>query len=164
MGAGTPDGSRRDDAAPVLRRALLAVLVLGSIGTLAELWLIGHFEDRWQLAPLVQLGAVAAAGALVAFRPGRGTLRTFQAVLGACVVSGPLGQYWHYRGNAEFELEVFPNMEGLELFGEAMSGATPVLAPGTMTVIGLVGLIYTWRHPALNPPQSTSSERTTTSP
>jgi hypothetical protein len=36
-----------------MRGMLLLILVMGIIGTGAELLLIGHFEDLWQLVPLV---------------------------------------------------------------------------------------------------------------
>jgi hypothetical protein len=56
---------------------------------------------------------------------------------------------WHYQGNMEFELETYPSISGLALFKEAMMGATPALAPGTMIELGLIGLAYTYRHPLL---------------
>jgi hypothetical protein len=49
----------------------------------------------------------------------------------------------------EFELETYPSISGLALFKEAMMGATPALAPGTMIELGLIGLAYTYRHPLL---------------
>jgi hypothetical protein len=61
------------------------------------------------------------------------------------VVSGLAGHWLHYRGNVEFEREMYPDRAGVELFTESMTGATPVLAPGTMTVIGLLGLVAVWR-------------------
>jgi hypothetical protein len=39
-------------------------------------------------------------------------------------------------------------MSGLELIRKVASGATPVLAPGTMSLLGVVGLLHTFRHPA----------------
>jgi hypothetical protein len=40
-------------------------------------------------------------------------------------------------------------LHGFELFRDAMMGATPALAPGSMTQLGLLGLIYAYRHPRL---------------
>jgi hypothetical protein len=53
-----------------------------------------------------------------------------------------VGTFLHYRGNVEFELELTPGIRGLALFREAITGATPALAPGAMIVVGLVGLAY----------------------
>ena len=64
-----------------------------------------------------------------------------------CIAAGVAGGWLHYDGNAEFELEMDALLEGLELFEESMTGATPVLAPGAMIQIGLVGLAYCFRHP-----------------
>ena len=58
------------------------------------------------------------------------------------VASGTIGVFLHYRGNVEFELEMVPALGGLLLFQEAMTGATPVLAPGAMVQLGLLGLVY----------------------
>jgi hypothetical protein len=44
---------------------------------------------------------------------------------------------------------MYPSLTGFELFREAISGATPTLAPGAMLHLGLLGLLYTFRHPAL---------------
>ena len=65
------------------------------------------------------------------------------------VLSGLVGLILHYQGNAEFELEMYPSLNGLELFWEAIRGATPTLAPGTMIQLGLLGWVYTIRHPQL---------------
>jgi hypothetical protein len=64
-----------------------------------------------------------------------------------CVASGLLGIWFHYQGNVEFELEMYPTIGGVKLFWEAMKGATPALAPGTMIQLGLLGLLFTYRHP-----------------
>ena len=46
------------------------------------------------------------------------------------VLSGGIGVALHYRGNVEFELEMYPSLSGLELVRKTLTGATPVLAPG----------------------------------
>jgi hypothetical protein len=66
-----------------------------------------------------------------------------------CVAAGLVGVFLHYRGNVEFELEREPLLRGLALFREAVRGATPALAPGAMAQLGLLGLVYSYRHPAL---------------
>jgi hypothetical protein len=40
-------------------------------------------------------------------------------------------------------------MKGMDLLSKAMTGAAPALAPGAMIQLGLLGLVYTFRHPAL---------------
>ena len=66
------------------------------------------------------------------------------------VVSGAVGVWLHYRGNVEFELEMYPSMQGIELVQKTLTGATPVLAPGSMTLLGLIGLTHSYRHPCIH--------------
>jgi hypothetical protein len=122
-----------------LRRVLLATLVAGITGIGMELLLIGHIEDRLQLVPVVLLcaGAIAAVGH--ALRPGRASVRAVRVLMALFVGSGVLGIVLHYRSNHEFEREMYPSMAGTELVRKTLTGATPVLAPGSMALLGVVG-------------------------
>jgi hypothetical protein len=97
--------------------------------------------------------ALLSAGVIIALwhvaSPGRGSTRSLQALMVVFVLSGGLGVLMHYHGNEEFELEMYPSMSGIELVKKTLTGATPVLAPGTMVVLGLVGLAHAHRHPRL---------------
>ncbi len=140
------------DAAGVLRRLLLGVVLLGAAGLLLELALLEHVESAWQWTPLALLGLVLVVGCVLAWRPTRGVLQGFRALMALCVLAGAVGVYLHYRGNVEFELEREPTLGGLALFWEAVRGATPALAPGALAQLGLVGLAYAFRHPLLRLP------------
>ena len=119
------------------------------MGTGAELLLLGHTEGFWQWAPLVLMAvSLVTLGWRVVARGAR-SLRVFQSTMVLFVLSGAVGLWLHYHGNAEFELEMYPTLQGFELFLESVTGATPTLAPGTMLELGLLGLAYTYRHPAL---------------
>ncbi|MGQ0538290.1 MAG: hypothetical protein ACT4R6_05035 [Gemmatimonadaceae bacterium] len=127
---------------------MLAVLSLGIVGTGVELLLLEHTEDVWQWVPL---GLFAVALVVIAWhivRASRSSVRALQAVMLLFVVSGLVGLWLHYRGNVEFEREMYPSLAGWQLFKQAMMGATPSLAPGTMVQLGLIGLLYAFRHPA----------------
>jgi hypothetical protein len=132
-----------------LRRALLAVLLLGLVGTSTELVLLKHYEDQLQLIPLALMGLALLVVGWHIVRPGRASVRVFQGAMAAFAASGATGVFLHYRGNVEWELERSPGVAGLELFRLAITGATPTLAPGTMLQLGLIGLLYAYRHPAL---------------
>jgi hypothetical protein len=134
--------------AAFLRRVLAALFLFGSVGTAAELLLLEHTEDAWQKAPLVLIAIGCVVLAVLAVRPSAAGLRTFQLAMVAYIASGVFGLGLHYQGNVEFELELQPGAAGLRLFWEALKGATPVLAPGTMALLGAIGLTYTYRHPA----------------
>ena len=140
--------SRRGDA-DLLRRFVLAILMMGIVGTGAELVLLEHMEDFWQWVPLVLFVAALPCAGWLFIAPGVASVRVFQILMVLFVVSGFVGQWLHYKGNVEFELEMYPSRGGLELVWEALGGATPSLAPGTMTLLGLLGLAICFRHPGL---------------
>ncbi len=133
----------------VVRRILLAALGLGISGTAVELLLLEHYEEWRQMIPLGLLGVGVAALIWHTVRQSAMSLRALQTLMLLFAVSGALGLVLHYRGNAEFELEMYPSKAGWELFRESMMGATPALAPGTMIQLALIGLAYSYRHPCL---------------
>ncbi len=124
--------------------ALGLVLFATMAGTLIELFLLEHTEGFWQQVPvgLSMAGIVLLlVSAFVRSAFARWTMRL--AMLLACA-SGVVGTWQHYHGNVEFELEMYPTLEGFALFREAMTGATPVLAPGVMLTIGALGLVWSF--------------------
>lgn len=132
-----------------MRRLLLAVLVLGICGLAAELVLLEHFDERAQWAPLTALGAGLLGALAVAWRPSRGTVRAFQIVMALSVVVGLVGVGFHVQSNFEFEREIDAQVGGAAGLWLALHGAVPALAPGALVQLGLVGLVFCWRHPAL---------------
>ena len=135
--------------AGLLRRLLLGLVLLGTLGLAAELVLLEHTESVWQWVPLAALALGFACTVAVALRPSARTLRPFQAVMALCVAAGALGVYLHLRGNVEWELESDASLRGPELYWAALRGATPALAPGALAQLGLLGLSLAFRHPAL---------------
>jgi hypothetical protein len=134
------------------RRILLAILILGIAGISVELWLLAHTEDFYQLIPLWLAGLGVIAVATVVLRPSTGTVRLFQAVMILFLISGIVGMYLHFQVNMEFQLEMDPALSGMALYRKAILAKTPpALAPGAMIQLGLIGLAYTFRHPALVP-------------
>ena len=133
--------------AAILRRFVLLVFVIGLAGIGAELILLEHMESIWQCVPLAVLGAGLAATAWLTTAKSRLSLRTFQGAMLLFVIAGIAGLVLHYRGNVEFELEMYPTLKGFALFWKAIKGATPALAPGTMIQLGLIGLASTYRQP-----------------
>jgi hypothetical protein len=135
-----------------LRTRLLAILLFGMAGTGTELILIGHDEDAWQWIPLVLLGIgiLTTVGMLATrHRQATGMTRWFRANMVLLMLSGALGSVLHYRANREFKLEMDPSMSGWSLFlGVIRAKAPPSLAPGTLVLLGLVGLATTFRREA----------------
>ncbi len=141
--------SRAPATLAVLRGALLAILVVGLVGVLAELYLLEHTEEAWQRLPIFMIIASLVVLGWHALDRGPLSLRWFQAVMSLFILTGLIGVVLHFKGNMEFELEMQPSAGGIGLLRETLKGATPTLAPGTMVQLGLIGLAYCYRHPAL---------------
>jgi hypothetical protein len=135
-----------------IRALLLAILLFGLAGTATELILIGHDESLWQWLPLVILAiAIIMSLGMVAtrHRPRAAVTRLFQGSMVLLIVSGALGSTLHYRANMEFKLEMDPSLSGFALFSSVIRAkAPPSLAPGTLALLGLVGLTSAFRRDA----------------
>jgi hypothetical protein len=138
-----------DDTLSALRVALRGILLLGLIGTASDLLLIGHDEDTLQLIPLAILAVSAVLTLwLIATRPASVDVATrlFQIAMVLQILAAAIGSVLHYQANMEFKLEMDPSMRGFELFSSVMRAkAPPALAPGTMALLGLLGLASTFR-------------------
>lgn len=133
-----------------IRGWILVVLVFGLLGTIIELLLLKHYEDGAQFVPLVLIVlALAIVGWHVA-RPCAGTVRALQAAMTLFLFAGIAGMAFHFQGAAAFQWEINPSAHGWDLIKKVMRvQAPPVLVPGVMMQLGLIGLIYTYRHPVL---------------
>lgn len=129
-----------------MRALLFLVLMLGMAGTVGELLLTSHTEDAWQKVPIgLLLGALVIAP-IVAARPARLPVAAMRALMVLFIAAGALGAWFHYESNAEFAAELTPGLSGFALFSEAITRPTPPpLAPGTMIMLGLIGLICCYR-------------------
>jgi len=132
-----------------VRKLVLALFLVGSAGMALELFFLEHTESLWQWLPLIALGAGILSGLVAAISPRRSTIRPFRMLMFAFLIVGLLGVLLHYQGNVEFALERDPSLSGLPLVWKVLRGATPALAPGTLAQLGLLGFIFSWRHPAL---------------
>jgi hypothetical protein len=133
----------------LIRNALLALLLVGFLGTTAELLLLKHTEEWWQLVPIILLSLGALVVGWIAIANSRQSVIALRALMALFVISGGIGLVQHFRGNIRDAAESNPSLAGTALFREAIMGATPALAPGTMIQFGLLGLVFTLRHPML---------------
>lgn len=131
------------------RRALSFLLLAGLLGTALELVLMEHLEDWWQRIPLALIGAALGVLCWHWLAKSRASVYALRAVMLLFLASAAGGIVLHAKGNREFALETKPALAGGELIAEMLTGAFPALAPGTMALLGLLGLLLTWRHPAL---------------
>ena len=61
------------------------------------------------------------------------------------VAAGLLGIFLHFQGSKEFQLEMDPAMDGMDLMWHVLRAKSPpTLAPGSMVQIGILGLGYAY--------------------
>lgn len=134
-----------------LRRGLLVLLGLGMLGTAVDLVLLAHYEDVWQMPPLVLCVTSLLLVLWVGVHSGRTAVRALRIAMVLCVASGLAGVALHYNGNREFQHEIDPQLGGWPLFIKVVTAkAPPALAPAVMAQLGFLGLLYTYRHPAFH--------------
>jgi uncharacterized membrane protein len=124
---------------------ILAVLMFGMAGLLAELALIAHYEDVAQWIPLALL-AVGLIALVLDLALARGWTQLFiQLTMVLIVAAGALGIYFHFQGSREFQLEMDPQMRGTTLVWHVLRAKSPpTLAPGSMVQLGMLGLGYAY--------------------
>jgi hypothetical protein len=132
-----------------LRPLLLALVIFTAAGLVPELLLLKHYDSFWQLVPFAVLLATLATATIAWRRPTPRSVAAFRVVMWLCVVAGMAGIVLHAKGNWEWALERDETLTGWPLIWKILRGATPLLAPGAMAQLGLLGLVYTYRHPAL---------------
>ena len=132
-----------------IRRLILALVLLGAVGLVPELLLLKHYESALQLVPLGVLLLTLVTAALTWRRPDPRTLTAFRAIMWLCVIAGVVGVGLHAKGNLEWARERDDTLHGWPLVWKILRGATPLLAPGAIAQLGLLGLVYTYHHPAL---------------
>jgi hypothetical protein len=136
-----------------LRRFLLALLSVGLAATGTDLILLEHYEDAWQFVPLVLIAVAIGLVAWNAIAARAASVRILQGLMISMVLSGAIGVGLHYQGNLEFQLEMDPSRSRWELFKEVIHAkAPPAMAPAAMAHLGLLGLAFTFRHPAVARP------------
>ena len=133
-----------------LRRMILGLLLLEILGTGIELLFISHFEDAWQIVPLGLIALVLAVLMWHAAAQNAASIQVLRVTMTVAIAVGLVGMVLHYQGAAEFQIEIDRTLHGPALWLKALRAkAPPALAPAVMAHFGLLGLVYTYRHPSL---------------
>src|ERR1700741_1386661 len=122
------------DAEPALlttlRRLLLILVAFGMLGTAADLLLLEHFENGWQMTPLVLIAVALALVVWLFVEATPAALVAMRARMIGFLGAGGLGVLLHYNGNSEFQREIDPTLAGWALAKKVMTAkAPPALAP-----------------------------------
>lgn len=116
-----------------LRGRVLQLTGLSCLGLAAELALTGHYQSLVQWLPLAlcAVGAAVATLALLNRAPGLVRWAPYTLLLG-----GMFGMWEHLEHNFAFASEIRPTAGIVELIPAALTGASPLLAPGALTLLG----------------------------
>jgi uncharacterized membrane protein len=129
----------------LLRRWILGVLVLGLLGTVTEPVLLEHYEKALQLVPVGLIAISIVVLVWHVMKEDAASRRTLVVLMALFVLAGFAGFVAHFVGSAEFQLELDPEMGKWELLEKVMRAkAPPLLAPGMMLQLGLLGLAYVY--------------------
>jgi hypothetical protein len=133
-----------------IRSWILALLVFGLVGTGLELALTEHYETGLQTIPLVLIALGLCVVAWHALGRSTQSIRALRGTMSLFLLAGFVGMGLHYRGGAQFQVEIDPAQSHWEIFKKVMRAkAPPVLASGTMVQLGLLGLLYVYKYQAL---------------
>ena len=130
-----------------LRRLILGLLVVGLLGLATDLVALAHYEDPWQVVPLVVIGVALLTVVWHVSDRSLASVRALQMVMLFMLLTGGIGFVLHYQSNREFQLEMDATLSHWAVFSKAIRAhAPPALAPLSMSLIGLIGLVYTFRY------------------
>jgi hypothetical protein len=132
-----------------LRRLVLALLTFGLVATTGELFALGHFKEAWQIVPIGCLIASLLIIVWHVFFGGAASVKVLRLVMFIVLLVGLTGVILHFRESRAFQLDANPDLSGTALILKVLRAKSPpTLAPGAMVQLGLLGLIYTYKHPA----------------
>lgn len=125
-----------------LKKVLVLALLFMMIGSLLELYLLDHYEDSWQLIPILSVGTTLVTLLILFFKKTTKVVNLFKAVLILTALSGVYGVYLHLQSNFEFEQDMKPTASFWQLITDSLSGALPTLAPMSLVVLACIGYSY----------------------
>ena len=91
-----------------LKQVLVLALLFMMIGTLLELYLLEHYEDTWQLIPVICIGVALINFCVLLYRRSQAAIHLFKIVLVLTTFSGVYGVVLHLQSNFEFEQDMKP--------------------------------------------------------
>ncbi|MFN8633318.1 MAG: hypothetical protein U0893_05635 [Chloroflexota bacterium] len=153
--------SATDSAAPLMRRGLLWLGILTSVGIVVELAVERHWTQGTQIIAWVALAVTLVALALAAWAASPNAVRVARILAVVVMVSALYGVWEHVESNydaGELDREYGDRWESLptsERWWLAVSktvGPSPPLAPGALAQAALCALLATaGRSPSTDP-------------
>ena len=132
-----------------LRQFLLVISAGVFVMTVTELFFLEHWNVTIQFLPFALCALGLTGSALAYFRPTRKMILFTQWSMIIIAACSAIGFYQHMTVNLAFWLEIQPDATTWELVEATFKGGIPVLAPGILTLGGVIGATATYKHPAL---------------
>ncbi len=142
-----------------LRRFALALCLLGVVTTPIELLLMHHYKDKDQIMPFVFLSLAAIGTAAAWFRPNARVLRGVRVLMVLVVFGSGVGVMEHLKANYR---DATRGGGSPNWIADVFGGFAPLLAPGILAQVGLLGLAFTYKHPAFEVKEVTVNPSTQT--
>ena len=133
----------------IVRRILLITVISAIIAVEIELLLLDHVKPIMQLVPVFLMAAGLLAIIWYGFTRSRESMKAFQIMMILSIATGLLGIFVHLGFSATDAIKKDKTLQGMPLIRAALTGVAPPFAPAALIQIGLVGVAYTFRHPAL---------------
>lgn len=138
------------DPSRTIRRLILALAAFGLVGITTELVFLEHYEEGSMFVPLIVNVLALAAILFHVLADSALSVRLLRVIMLTLIATSVVGIGLHYRGSLAFQIDMDPTLSASALFWKVMHmKAPPTLAPGVLAQLGLLGLISTYRHPAL---------------
>ena len=132
----------------VVRLFILAAVAVALIVTEAELLFVGHTaSNNGQVIAVVLVAAGLIVTTWHAVARNTPSIVVFRFAMYLFLVFGVDGILTHYHAAIQAVLKSQPALAGLPLLDAVLSGNIPLVAPGMLIQIGLLGLIYTFDNP-----------------
>jgi hypothetical protein len=131
-----------------VRLLILAAIAAALIVSEAELLFVGHTgSNNGQVIAvvLVSLGLITVT--CHAILRNTSSIVVLRLTMYPFLIFGIDGLFTHYHRAVQSVLKSQPALVGMPLVFATLSGKIPLLAPGMLIEIGLLGLIYTFQHP-----------------
>lgn len=123
-----------------VEKLLDLTLVFLILGLLLELFLLGHYEEKWQPLPIFLLGLNIVSFPVYKLIKKRINAAFFLFSTSITGLVGLAGMWLHFQSNMQFEREMNADASMQHLILESFSGAMPVFAPGALLLVPLVSL------------------------
>ncbi len=128
-----------------LRTFLLGFSIFIFVGSVVELLFLNHTREPLQWTPIILIALGIVLDVMMLVRPTTGMLKAFRVGMWIIVLGGAVGMVVHVTGNLEGMRQISNFWQSLK---EGLGGRNPFLAPGILSMAGILALAAGYHYPA----------------